>query len=71
MLVRPRQHRIIVGAFVLRAPAGPRFGLALEVGVCGAHDGLPDVVDAVRRVVGHLIRQFGTGISLLEMIYEI
>lgn len=56
VLVRPGEHGVVVGARVIRAPARAGLGLALEVRVGGAHDGLSEIIEAVSRVVRDLFR---------------
>lgn len=71
MLVRPSEQRVVVGALVVRAPAGTGVVLALQVGVRGAHDGLAQVVEAVRRVVGDLLLQPDAVVPLLVVLDDV
>lgn len=71
MFVRPGEHGVVVGARVIRSPARAGLGLALEVRVGGAHDGLPEIIEAVRRVVRDLLRQVRAGVASLVVIHDI
>lgn len=56
---------------MIRAPARAGLGLALEVRVGGTHDGLSEIVEAVRRVVRDLLRQVRAGVAPLVVIHDI
>ena len=52
-------------------PARTGFRLAFKCRVAGAHESLADVVEAVCRVVGDLLREVGAAVALLEMLDEV
>jgi hypothetical protein len=54
-----------------RTPAGTGFGFAFERRVAGAHQGLPDVVEAVGGVVGDFLREIRAAVALLEVADEV
>ena len=56
---------------MLGAPAGTRLSLALEVGVGRTHDGLPEIVEAMRRVVRDLLRQVRARVALLVVVHDV
>jgi hypothetical protein len=70
-LVGPLQQCFKIGANVLGSPARPGLGLALERRVGRAEERLADVVEAVRRVVAHLLGELDATVSLLEMLDEV
>jgi hypothetical protein len=55
MLIRPCQQRIIIRTLVFRAPPWTSFRFPLETGICGTHDGLAEVVEAVCWVVSDFL----------------
>ena len=71
MLVRPPQQRIIVNTFMLAALSGPGLCLPLQRRVGIARDPLPQIVDAMYRVVRYLLRQLDPGVPLLEVLYYV
>jgi hypothetical protein len=71
VLVRPLQQRIVVDTLVDGTPAWPGFSLAFESCVAGAHQGLPDVVEAVRGVVGDFLGEVHAAVALLEVADEV
>lgn len=71
MLVRPRQQRTIVGTPVLRAPARSGFCLSLQTRVRGAHDRLPEIVEAVCRVVSEFLCQLSAGEGALVVFDDV
>ena len=67
VLVRPVQQGVVIHALVDRTPAWPGFCLTFERRVAGAHQGLPDVVEAVRGVVGDFLGEVRAAVALLEV----
>lgn len=61
LLIRPIQQRIVISTFMLTTPARTGVRFSFERGVGGAHEGLPDVVEAVGRVVGYFFGKGGGG----------
>ena len=70
-LVCPLSDCIDIGTDVFGTPARPCFGLALEGRVRRAKNRLADIVEAVRRVVGHLLAKFIAGEPRLEFFNKI
>lgn len=67
ILIRPVQQRIVVDALVNGAPARPGLRFAFEGRVACAHQGLADVVEAVRRVMGNFLRKVRAAVALLKV----
>ena len=71
MLIRPAQQRIVVYAFVDRAPTRTSLGLALERSVASTHQCLADVVEAVRGVMRDFLCEVRATVALLEVLHEV
>lgn len=71
MLICPLKQGIIIHARVIRTPPRTSFRLALQIGVSGTHDGLPEIVEAMSRVVSHLLLQLDAAVSALEVFDEV
>lgn len=71
MLVRPSQQRIVIDALMHRTPTWSGLCLPFERGVTGTYKGLPDVIEAMRGMVGDFLREVRAAVALLEVLDEV
>ena len=71
MFVRPVQQGIVVYAIVHMAPTWTGVRLAFQRRISSAHQGLANVVEAVRGVVSDFLSEVLASVALLEVLDQV
>lgn len=67
VLIRPRQHGIVINTLMRRPPPGPGLRLPLQIHIRRTHYPLPQVIETMRRVVRYLFVQRRAPVPRLEV----